>query len=45
MTVIPITLLTVTTVRNITGHMVLGRVVKLSGDVSTRAGLAAPAGR
>ena len=44
-TVILITPLTLTTVRNITGHMVLGRVVKLSGDASTRAGLAVPAGR
>jgi len=43
-TVIP-TPLALTTVRNITGHMVLGRVVKLSGDASTRAGLAVPAGR
>ena len=43
-TVIPITPLTLTTVRNITGHMVLGRVVKLGSDASTRAGLA-PAGR
>ena len=44
-TVIPNTLLPLTTVRNITGHMVLGRVVKLSADASTRAGLAAPVGR
>jgi len=44
-TVIPITPLAFTTVRNITGRMVLGRVVNLSGDASTRAGLAVPAGR
>ncbi len=44
-TVIPNTPLTLTTVRNITGHMVLGRVAKLSRDASVSAGLAAPAGR
>ena len=48
-TVIPITSLTLTTVRNITGHMVPGRVVKrkvvkLSRD-STLAGLGVLAGR
>jgi hypothetical protein len=41
--------LTFTTVRNITGHMVLGRVVKrkvvkLGRDDSTLAGLGVPAG-
>jgi hypothetical protein len=44
-TVIPNTPLTLTTVRNITGHMVVGMVVKLSGDAGTCAGLTAPAGR
>ena len=44
-TVILITPLTLTTVGNITGRMVLGRVIKLSGHASIRAGLALPASR
>ncbi len=43
-TVIPITPLTLTTVRNITGHMVLDRVIKLSSHNSTLTGLALPPG-
>jgi len=44
-TVIPTTPLTLTTIRDITGHIVLGRVAKLGGDASIQAGLVVPADR
>ncbi len=43
-TVIPITSLTLTAIRNITGHMILGRVAKLGGGDRARAELAMSAG-
>ncbi len=43
-TVIPITPPALTTVCNITGHMALGKLIKLSSHNRTGTGLARPAG-
>ncbi len=45
MTVIPIMTRPLTTVPNITGHMILTSLIKLSSHNSTHAGVTVPAGR